>query len=119
MEFETIYFLFDTTAKIIIAAFKNYDDVHKVKDKLNRVDKMNTIDRLELKVNKLLCSDNIDKEKIKKITYNICQMKNSDENTLIYKGDNFTRYIAYGLTLQNFVDFDFDHIYKKCVMLNI
>jgi hypothetical protein len=119
MEFESVHFLFDTSSKIIIAAFKNPEDAHKVKDKLNKVDKLNTIDRLELKINKLLCSDNIDKEEIKKITYNICQMKNSTDNNIIYKGISFTRYIVYGLSLQNFDDFDFEHIYKKCLMLNI
>ena len=119
MEFESVHFIFDTSSKIIIAAFKNCDDAQKVKDKLNKIDKLNTIDRLELKINKLLCSDNIDKEEIKKLTYNICQMKNTDDNTIIYKGVNITRYIVYGMSLQNFDDFDFEHIYKKCVMLNI
>ena len=113
MEFENIHFLFDTCSKIIIGVFKDCNDAQKVKDKLN------TIDRLELKINKLLCSNNIDKEEIKKLTYNICQMKNTDDNTIIYKGVNITRYIVYGMSLQNFDDFDFVHIYKKCVMLNI
>ena len=86
MEFESVHFIFDTSSKIIIGAFKDYNDAQKVKEKLNKIDKINTIDRLELKINKLLCSDNVDKEEIKKLTYNICQMKNSDDSTIIYKG---------------------------------
>ena len=119
MASENIYFLFDTVSKIILSAFQTFEEAQKVQIKLNDIDRLNTIDRLELKINKLLCANEIDRDRIKKLTFNICQMKNSTDKQIIYDNKQIARYIIYGINISTYDDFDIEYPYKKCLMLNI
>ena len=116
---ENVFFIFDITTKIIIAAFKTYQDAQKIQMKLNDIDRLTAIDRLELKINKLMCDDTIDKDKIKKLTLNICQIKNTQDKQIIINDKQISRYIIQGINICSVDDFDFDYPYKKCLILNI